>query len=117
MNRRRNCKPGGIWKGSSVGRANGGNQSDCIVLGSSPSPSTKFQKKMKQHSEKRTEVAVKLLIESLTQNFNDTGIVLDEFEATHDDWECDQSKQYAALVAGHFALEEALDTINNRLNK
>lgn len=72
---------------------------------------------MKQHSEKRTEVAVKLLIESLTQNFNDTGIVLDEFEATHDDWECDQSKQYAALVAGHFALEEALDTINNRLNK
>lgn len=72
---------------------------------------------MKQYSEKRTEVAVKLLIESLTQNFNDTGIVLDEFEATHDDWECDQSKQYAALVAGHFALEEALDTINNRLNK
>lgn len=72
---------------------------------------------MKQHSEKRTEVAVKLLIESLTQNFNDTGIVLDEFEATHDDWECDQSKQYAALVAGHFALKEAIDEINNRLNK
>ena len=72
---------------------------------------------MKQHSEKRTEVAVKLLIESLTQNFNDTGIVLDEFEATHNDWECNQSKQYAALVAGHFAQEEALDTINNRLNK
>lgn len=72
---------------------------------------------MKQHSEKRTEVAVKLLIESLTQNFNDTGIVLNEFEATHNDWECNQSKQYAALVAGHFALEEALDTINNRLNK
>ena len=72
---------------------------------------------MKQHSEKRTEVAVKLLIESLTQNFNDTGIVLDEFEATHNDWECNRSKQYAALVAGHFALEEALDTINNRLNK
>ena len=72
---------------------------------------------MKQHSEKRTEVAVKLLIESLTQNFNDTGIILDEFEASHDDWECDQSKQYAALVAGHFALKEALDTINNRLNK
>ena len=72
---------------------------------------------MKQHSEKRTEVAVKLLIESLTQNFNDTGIILDEFEATHNDWECDQSKQYAALVAGHFALTEALDRINNRLNK
>ncbi len=72
---------------------------------------------MKQYSEKRTETAVKLLIKTLTRNFNDTGIILDEFEATHDDWECDQSKQYAALVAGHFALKEALETINNRLNK
>ena len=44
-------------------------------------------------------------------------VVLDEFEATHNDWECDQSKQYAALVAGHFALKEAIDEINNRLNK
>ncbi len=72
---------------------------------------------MKQHSEKRTEVAVKLLIETLTQNLNDTGTILDDFEATHNDWECDQSKQYAALVAGHFALKEAIDEINNRLNK
>lgn len=72
---------------------------------------------MKQHSEKRTEVAVKLLIKTLTQNFNDTGIILDEFEATHNDWECDQSKQYAALVAGHFALKDALEKINNQLNK
>ena len=72
---------------------------------------------MKQHSEKRTEVGVKLLIETLTQNFNDTGIILDEFEATHNDWECDQSKQYAALVAGHFALKDALEKINNQLNK
>lgn len=72
---------------------------------------------MKQHSEKRTEVAVGLLIEALTRNIYDTGIVLDEFEAAHDDRECDQSKQYAALVAGHFALKDALDKINNRLNK
>ncbi len=72
---------------------------------------------MKQYSEKRTETAVKLLIKTLTRNFNDTGIILDEFEETHDDLECDQSKQYAALVAGHFALKEALETINNRLNK
>lgn len=72
---------------------------------------------MKQHSEKRTEVAVRLLIETLTRNIYDTGIVLDEFEAVHDDRECDQSKQYAALVAGHFALKDALDKINNQLNK
>ncbi len=88
-----------------------------IVLGSSPSPPSKFQTDMKQHSEKRTEAAVKLLIQTLTRNFYDTGIVLDEFEATHNDWECDQSKQYAALVAGHFALKDALEKINNRLNK
>jgi hypothetical protein len=72
---------------------------------------------MKQHSEKRTEVAVGLLIEALTRNIYDTGIVLDEFEAVHDDRECDQSKQYAALVAGHFALKDALDKINDQLNK
>lgn len=72
---------------------------------------------MKQHSEKRIEAAVKLLTETLTQNFNDTGIILDEFEAAHDDWECEQSKQYDALVAGHFALKDALEKINNRLNK
>lgn len=80
-------------------------------------PFHQISEKMKQHSEKRTEVAVKLLIKTLTQNLNDTGIILDEFEATHNDWECDQSKQYAALVAGHFALKDALEKINNRLNK
>lgn len=72
---------------------------------------------MKQQSEKRTEAAVRLLIETLTQNLNDTGTVLDEFEAVHNDWECSQSKEYAALVAGHFALKEAIDRINKQLNK
>ncbi|MDE6267012.1 MAG: hypothetical protein K2M07_06675 [Muribaculaceae bacterium] len=72
---------------------------------------------MKQHSEKRTEMAVELLLKSLTRNFADTGSILDEFEATHTDYECDQSKQYAALVAGHFALEEAIERINYQLNK
>lgn len=72
---------------------------------------------MKQHSEKRTEYAVEMLLKTLTRNFTDTGSILDEFEATHNDYECDQSKQYAALVAGHFALEEAIERINNQLNK
>ncbi|WP_289770881.1 hypothetical protein [Duncaniella muris] len=72
---------------------------------------------MKQHSEKRTEFAVELLLKTLTRNVTDTGIILEEFEATHDDYECDQSKQYDALVAGHFALKEAIDKINNRLNR
>ena len=72
---------------------------------------------MKQHSEKRTEEGVRILLQTLTRNWHDTGIVLDEFEATHNEWECDQSKQYAALVAGHFALKAAIDKINNQLNK
>ena len=41
--------------------------------------------------------AVRVLLQTLTRNWYDTGIILDEFEATHNDLECDLSKQYAAL--------------------
>lgn len=61
--------------------------------------------------------AVRVLLQTLTRNWYGTGIILDEFEATHNDLECDRSKQYAALVAGHFALKAAIDKINNQLNK
>lgn len=70
----------------------------------------------KRHSEKRAEAAVVMLLKTLEQNVADTGTILDEFEATHTDYECDQSKAYDALVAGHFALKEAIERINNRLN-
>ncbi len=72
---------------------------------------------MKQHSEKRTTTAVRILLKTLSRSVIDTGIILDEFEATHDDYECDQSRQYDALVAGHFALKDAIEVINKRLNK
>lgn len=72
---------------------------------------------MKQHSEKRTEAAVGFLLKTLEQNVADTGIILDEFEATHDDYECDQSRCYDALVVGHFALKDTIDEINKRLNR
>ncbi len=72
---------------------------------------------MKQLSEKRTEEGVKVLLQTLTRNWYDTGILLDEFEATHNEYERDQSREYDALVAGHFALKDAIDEINNRLNK
>lgn len=72
---------------------------------------------MKQHSEKMTETAVRALMGALAQYIGDTGTVLDEFEAAHDDAECCENRAYAALVAGHFAMKEALETINNRLNK
>lgn len=77
----------------------------------------KDMEEMKEHSERRTERAVRLLLEALTRNWYDTGIILDEYEASHDDRECGRSRQYAALVAGHFALKEAMDKINDELNK
>jgi len=60
---------------------------------------------------------VVLLLQTLEQNVADTGTILDEFEATHDDSELCDSKQYNALNAGYFAMKEAIETINNRLNK
>lgn len=71
----------------------------------------------KQHSEKRTEAAVGLLLKTFEQNVADTDTILNEFEATHDDYECDQSIWYDALVTGHYAMKEAIDTINNKLNR
>lgn len=72
---------------------------------------------MKQQSERRTELAVTLLLQTLARNVNDTGIILDEFETSHDDGELCDSKPYNALVAGHFAMKEAIERINNQLNK
>lgn len=40
-----------------------------------------------------TDNAVKVLLQSLEQDFKDTGIVLDQFEATHNDYECNQSNR------------------------
>lgn len=87
-----------------------------MVLGSNPSPPTKITK-MKQYSEQRTDRAVRLLLQTLEQNVADTGIILGEFEATHDDYELCYSKQYSALNAGHFAMKEAIEKINRQLNK
>lgn len=53
----------------------------------------------------------------MRQNISDTGHVIDDFEASHNDIECGESKHYAALVAGHFALKGVLEKINNQLNK
>lgn len=72
---------------------------------------------MKQLSEQRTERAVVLLLQTLEQNVADTGTILDEFEASHDDYELCHSKQYSALNAGYFAMKEAIDKINNQLSK
>ena len=72
---------------------------------------------MKQKSEQRTGEAIRLLLHILEQNLADTGKILDEFEASHNNYELCHSKQYNALNAGHFALKEAIDKINKQLNK
>lgn len=72
---------------------------------------------MKQQSERRTERAVTLLLQTLMRNLDDTGIILDEFEATHNDAELCCSRPYNALVTGHFAMEETIEKINSQLNK
>lgn len=60
---------------------------------------------------------MKLLLQTLEQNVADTGIILGEYESAHDDHEMCSSRQYNALLAGHCALQEAIDRINNQLNK
>lgn len=72
---------------------------------------------MKQKSEQRTEIAVRLLLQSLERNVTDAGIILGEYEATHDDRKLCESKQYGALNAGYFAMKDAIDKINDQLNK
>lgn len=73
--------------------------------------------KMKAYAEHIVENSIKELLQTLQRNVTDTGAALDMYEMTHDDYESDQSKQYSALVAGHFALQEAIEKINNQLNK
>lgn len=72
---------------------------------------------MKQQTEQMAENAIRELLQTLERNVKDTGIVLDRYEASHDESELCSSKEYKALVAGHFAVKEAIDKINNQLNK
>lgn len=72
---------------------------------------------MKAYAEHIVENSIKELLQTLQRNVTDTGAALDMYEMTQDDYESDQSKQYSALVAGHFALQEAIEKINHQLNK
>ncbi len=72
---------------------------------------------MKQQSEQRIDHAIRLLLQTLERNVTDTGIILGEYEATHDDRELCDSRQYDALSAGYFAMKDAIEKINHQLNK
>lgn len=87
------------------------------VAGFDSPPSHLDMKTMKDQTEKKVENAVKALMETLQRSLEDTGLVLGEFEAEHDEAESDRSKSYQALVAGHYALAWAIERINKQLNK
>ena len=72
---------------------------------------------MRKTSERQADTAIRQLLQTLTRNWYDTGVILDNYEATHDDYELCYSKEYNALNAAHFALKETIDKINNQLNK
>jgi hypothetical protein len=42
--------------------------------------------------------------------------VLEAFEATHDDKEAIESKQYQALIVAHYHLDKIITSVNNKLN-
>lgn len=72
---------------------------------------------MKKTSERQADTAIRQLLQTLTRNWEDTGVILDNYEATHSDYELCYSREYNALNAAHFALKETIDKINKQLNK
>lgn len=61
--------------------------------------------------------AAKILLQTLTSSLEDTDRVLKEYEEGHTDYEMCRSKTYQTLVEGYFGVEEAIERINNELNK
>ena len=60
----------------------------------------------------RADSALRELRQTLERNWYDTGRVMDDYEAVHDDYELCHSKTYQALNAAHFALKETIDKID-----
>ena len=110
---------GGPWGDSSVGRTNGGIQSGCTVLGSSPGLPAKHQHRndMKKRAEQMAGRAIMQLTEVAMRYLEDVGQVLTEMEATHDDAELTKSLEYQTLLAGHSGLQEMMDRMNQQINK
>lgn len=70
---------------------------------------------MERRADRLTEAAVKQLLGTLERNAEDAALVLELYESTHG--EADESQHYRALVAGEAALREAIERINDQLNK
>ena len=71
----------------------------------------------KRNSEERVSVALKQLSQTLLRNMEDLAVVLDGYELTHTAREMDESKEYGALVAGYYGLQELIKDINKEINR
>ena len=72
---------------------------------------------MKKHTEKRVETALRELLKTIDRYDEDISRILVEFELVHTNAECVESRQYASLAEGYFALRNAKEKISGQLNK
>lgn len=71
---------------------------------------------MKQLSEHQVNKSLTQVIPVVRQYRDDLNKVLEAFEATHDDKEAIESKQYQALIVTHYHLDKIITSVNNKLN-
>lgn len=72
---------------------------------------------MNQKTEKRTKRALRKLHTTLTKQGAELGLALNQCEVESSDFELCNDKLYQASVGVWFALKDAIDKINNQLNK
>ena len=71
---------------------------------------------MKQLSEYQVNKSLTQVMPVVRQYRDDLNKVLEAFEATHDDKESIESKQYQALIVAHYHLDKIITSVNNKLN-
>lgn len=71
---------------------------------------------MKQLSEHQVNKSLTQVMPVVRQYRDDLNKVLEAFEATHDDKEAIESKQYQALIVAHYHLNKIIESVNNKLN-
>lgn len=71
----------------------------------------------KQRSEEMAGRAIMQLTDVAMRYMEDVGMVLKEFENTHNDHELATSVEYQTLLAGHHGLEAMMEEMNEQLNK
>lgn len=71
---------------------------------------------IKRKAEDRALRAAMILHRTLERHIRDSGKVLAEYEATHDDYELSSSAVYTALVIARLKMSTAVDAIEDNLD-